>query len=659
MVGSPPGRSRQVPAHLASQLAILQERLLYLCKWTGAKGYGLFVGGAGFKFFVFAVDFRGPTWTNKIMDTLCRNNGPSVVLMLIDDRAKEEIALSPGDRLLIGRQDGAAKPERRLPSDEGQNGQVRHYWSRSSDVSQRHAEVRVTHDRRIVVKDLGSTNGTLARLSPHSDLELQTNTEVLCGRSLLLQRKTPLWECVEDHSRFENAEAFGAHVQEGLKEYGAEVRIVSATAADSRRSPGIKTQLPLPAHQKYIVVHWRKATFNLALERWLHNRVLIFNSGSLCVPIGSTDGIKWRFTAESEPRQQLLRLARRLSATNCTILLRGATGVGKDVLAHDMHDHSGRANMPFLAVNCANIPASTAESILFGSMRGGFTSAEERPGYFELAHGGTLFLDEIGELSLEMQVKLLRVLEEKRVWRVGDVRARPADVRIIAATNRNLPEMVSQGLFRADLWYRLEGLQLQIPRPDAADIQAMVPSLSRELNPSALDKLQPDELEQLSLLAAQQEWPGNVRELRNALQRYFILREPDRSVEDNWHLSRTMSSGSLTPVSIRGEAGEGTPEPVPENVADLPPGVTTIPAQLGRLITLLITRDTLVPFRWGAWALLGRRLELTGTGAQERLSRLGLSVDPPPDAATLDREIEASRQALQPFLPFIRNALRC
>jgi len=593
------------------------------------------------------------------MDPIYRKDGPKVVLLLIDDRAKEEIVLWPDDRLLIGRQDGAQRPERRANSEEELGGQVRHYFSRASDVSQRHAEVRLTSDGRLMVKDLGSTNGTLVRLAAHSDMELAPNTEVLCGRSLLLQRQTPLWEGHEDHLRFENAEAFGAHVQERLKEYGAEVRIVSASAADSKRSPGMKTQLPLPAYQSYIVVHWRKATFNLALERWLQIRVLIFNSGSLCVPIGSADGVKWRFTAESDARRQLLKLARRLSATNSTILLRGATGVGKDVLAHDVHDHSGRAHMPFLAVNCGNIPAGTAESILFGSVPGGFTEAKDRPGYFELAHGGTLFLDEIGELSLEMQVKLLRVLEEKRVWRVGDTRSRPADVRIIAATNRNLPDMVSQGLFRADLWYRLEGLQLQIPRPDAADIQAMVPTMAREINPAPSETLQPDELEQLALLASQQDWPGNARELRNALQRYFLLREPDRSVEENWHMSRALSSGSLTPISVRPDTPETTPESGGESIAELPAGVTTVPAQLGRLITLLIARETLVPFRWGAWALLGRRLELTGTGAQERLGRLGLTVDPPPDAATLDREIEAARHGLQPFLPFIRSALRC
>ncbi|UJR84978.1 sigma 54-interacting transcriptional regulator [Sandaracinus amylolyticus] len=217
-------------------------------------------------------------------------------------------------------------------------------------------------------------------------------------------------------------------------------------------------------------------------------------------------------------------LARRASACDLPVLIVGETGAGKEVLARRVHERSGRARKAFVAVNCGSIPETLAEATLFGHEKGAFTGAHaRREGVFEAASGGTLFLDEIGELSLAMQVRLLRALEERVVTRVGGTAPVAVDVRVIAATNRDLDAMAKQGLFRRDLLYRLDVLRIAIPplreRPD--DVIALATEHLREIAEDV--RLAPDAIALLRGYA----WPGNVRELRNAIARAVALRDSE------------------------------------------------------------------------------------------------------------------------------------
>jgi DNA-binding NtrC family response regulator len=225
-----------------------------------------------------------------------------------------------------------------------------------------------------------------------------------------------------------------------------------------------------------------------------------------------------------------LKLLRRVAATEATVLLTGESGTGKELFARAIHALSPRREGPFAAVNCAAIPEALVENELFGHERGAFTGADRRQaGRFEAAEGGTLFLDEIGELPLAVQGKVLRVLEERTFERIGGGATLKADVRLVAATNRELAAMVGDGGFRADLFYRLEVFPIVLPplRERPSD----VPYLARHLLAEIARRLgrQPPvpDADALELLAAQS-WPGNVRELGNVLERALILSEGPR-----------------------------------------------------------------------------------------------------------------------------------
>jgi transcriptional regulator with PAS, ATPase and Fis domain len=220
--------------------------------------------------------------------------------------------------------------------------------------------------------------------------------------------------------------------------------------------------------------------------------------------------------AASVPMLDVTRLAERAAASDAKVLLTGESGVGKDVLANVIHARSARAGGPFVAVNCAGLTESLLESELFGHEKGSFTGAyKERRGTLEMAHRGTLFLDEVGEMSLRMQALLLRFLESGELQRVGSSdRVERADVRVIAATNRNLPERVAAGEFREDLLYRLRVIHIHVPalRDRRADIRPLVAHFAAartppvEFTPEALDLLE------------RYRWPGNVRELQNIVE---------------------------------------------------------------------------------------------------------------------------------------------
>lgn len=222
-------------------------------------------------------------------------------------------------------------------------------------------------------------------------------------------------------------------------------------------------------------------------------------------------------------------IAQEFAVTDSSVLITGETGVGKEVFAQSIHNSSPRVQKPFVAINCAALPAQILESELFGYVGGAFTGANQKgkPGLLEIAHGGTLFLDEIAEMDYAIQSKLLRVIQERKVMRLGSDRVLPVDVRIIAATNKNLKQRVSERQFRADLYYRLNVLRLRLPplRERREDIGQFATAMLHRFATSSVQPLQwkPEALDTLN----RYEWPGNIRELQNTVERLVAVCRQD------------------------------------------------------------------------------------------------------------------------------------
>lgn len=221
-----------------------------------------------------------------------------------------------------------------------------------------------------------------------------------------------------------------------------------------------------------------------------------------------------------------VELAKKYAHSQSSVLITGETGTGKELFAQSIHNASSRCNEPFVAINCAALPQSLLESELFGYVKGAFTGAskEGKMGIFEMAHRGTVFLDEIGEMDLNVQAKLLRVLQEREVCRLGDDKIIPVDIRIISATNKDLEELVRQKLFREDLLYRLNVLELRLPplRERAGDIPLLIRAYSERQNHPV------DFLPEAVRLLETQPYPGNIRQLFNLLERIITLSDGDR-----------------------------------------------------------------------------------------------------------------------------------
>ncbi|MBT4291764.1 sigma-54-dependent Fis family transcriptional regulator [bacterium] len=322
----------------------------------------------------------------------------------------------------------------------------------------------------------------------------------------------------------------GMAVIKGVKKDSPDTPVIMLTAyADWKTAVGAMETGAFT----YLKKPWEFDEVNHAVNRALDTTSQRRSTNALKQEVKHISGSR-TLLGSSESMQQMLNLIAKVGPSDATVMIRGESGSGKELVARAVHDSSNRAKKPFVAVNCAAISGTLLESELFGYRKGAFTGADsDREGLFEAANGGTLFLDEIGEAGMDVQAKLLRVLEEKKINRVGDPRERKVDVRVIAATNRPLEEAIDEGLFREDLYYRLVVFPVDVPalRDRLDDLQELSSHFlgGGKLPAAALKRMR------------SYGWPGNVRELRNVIERAKIL--ASGSVEDKDVLLDIRTSG--------------------------------------------------------------------------------------------------------------------
>ncbi|MDX1982594.1 MAG: sigma-54 dependent transcriptional regulator [Bryobacteraceae bacterium] len=300
------------------------------------------------------------------------------------------------------------------------------------------------------------------------------------------------------------------------------------------------------------VGHHRLSADKERLERQLSNR-----------------GVLGRLIGKSAAMQEVFFLVKQAAPSTANILLTGESGTGKEVVSRLIHELSPRAAGPFIAMNCAALPETLIESELFGHEKGAFTGAlTARQGCFELANGGTLLLDEIGDMPLALQAKLLRVLEERRIRRLGAPREIAVDVRLLAATNRDLKQMAAEGKFREDLFYRLSVLTVTLPplRERQEDIPALAAEILDELNRKHNTRVAALDSSIIPVLV-RYPWPGNVRELRNVLERAVVL----------------CGEGEIRPEHLPQSVTGATAEPVRRNLGPTPQAVFTVGVSLDQI----------------------------------------------------------------------------
>jgi len=293
----------------------------------------------------------------------------------------------------------------------------------------------------------------------------------------------------------------------------------------------------------------------VALRGWLAERLAGVRALEQAGELAHAESARYDFSNIVGESEQLLaaleRASRVIPHRNATVLITGETGTGKDLLARAIHYNGPRAAQPFVEINCTAIPGTLLEAELFGYERGAFTDAKTaKPGLFEAAHGGTLFLDEIGDITLEAQAKLLRVLQDRQVRRLGSVRSFGIDVRVIAATNADLAAAVAAGRFRSDLYYRLSVVPIGLPplRGRGNDVLLLAEHFLTEFaheHEIPLPGLDPDARRALLV----HDWPGNIRELRNAIERAVLLGGP------------VLGAGDVVPGSARAADGGVLPFP--------------------------------------------------------------------------------------------------
>jgi two-component system response regulator HydG len=309
------------------------------------------------------------------------------------------------------------------------------------------------------------------------------------------------------------------HVRENLKE--TEVMMITGYATVEGAVEAVKT-----GAEEYLAKPFTDEELLEAVAKALNKlKVRIASKVVSEEPRATVSGIM----GDSRQMQEVFRGIERAAATSATVLISGESGTGKELVARAIHYGSSRASKPFVPVNCGAIPAELFESELFGHVKGAFTGANEsRAGFFQTADGGSIFLDEIGEMSLAMQVKLLRVLQDQEVWMVGATRPRKVDLRVLVATNKDLSALVKKGTFREDLYFRLSVLTMTVPPlRDRDDDIILLAKHFVEKYAEEMGRPIPRFSESALVALGNYAWPGNVRELENIIQRLVIMTDGD------------------------------------------------------------------------------------------------------------------------------------
>jgi two-component system, NtrC family, response regulator AtoC len=451
-------------------------------------------------------------------------------------------------------------------------------------VSRAHARVYLTSP--VTIEDLGSANGTRVRgdaVAQHQRVELPVGESIELGSAIVMLQRRPMptrewriWAHGYFEGRLEDECARATRSSSSFALVRLKVapeerpEVLQQVLANTLRADDV-VGVYGPGDYEALLVERSEAeaeTVRALLEASFTDvglpvqmaMVMFPRDGRTADRLVAKAGAVLRgesaaqtgpLVVRSAAMRRLYDLVERVAHGDISVLILGDTGVGKELMAEQVHRTSPRAGKPFLRLNCAALSESLLESELFGHERGSFTGAHQaKTGLLETAQGGTVFLDEIGELPMAMQVKLLRVLEERQVWRVGSVKSRPIDVRFVAATNRNLDSEIARGAFRQDLFFRLNGVTLTIPAlrervEEIEDLAAQfIEHFAKQLGRRSPPELGPDVLE----LMLNYSWPGNIRELRNAIERAVLLSGTGPILREHFPVEK-MTATVSTPLS--------------------------------------------------------------------------------------------------------------
>jgi two-component system response regulator AtoC len=512
---------------------------------------------------------------------VARDQAPARSLLVICDDQVKTFDLPEQGVLLIGR-----APEAEIRID-------------SPSISRRHAEVHV--DERISIKDLGSRNGTRLRAGPLAPDEMGTvelgepfevgSAKCVLQRRLTFARLARLWTHEAFETRLEKACAAGGgsgtelalirlRVRAKTDPSDIQVKILAALApkdivarsgpyeyeviaqgASPERAEQVLAELLAKlgsdADRAGLACFPRDGKTPLELQSKAWDALARHRPGPAGTPGAPREEAAPASTRLDDAMRSVMLLVAKVGMSPLNALLMGETGVGKEVIAERIHASSPRRDKPLVKLNCAALSETLLESELFGHERGAFTGAmQTKKGLLETAAGGTVMLDEVGELPLGMQAKLLRVVEERRVLRVGGLESRPIDVRFLAATNRDLEKESETGAFRQDLYFRLCGVTVHIPplRERVSEIEPLARMFAAEGDP---ERGAPDFSEEALELLRRYTWPGNIRELRNVVLRAVMLSDGGRILSE--HLPVEKMCARMAPVSAPQIGAAGQP----------------------------------------------------------------------------------------------------